>query len=285
MGGRHRPFGRKGRRRSGAHPAGLSVFSPILPHPAIVSRVIEKIVASAAFRRTIITLILINAITIGMETYRGLKDEYGQLLHVIDRVILALFTLELLLRFLAARPTSNFFRDSWHWFDMAVVAAGYIPGSSFMTIMRLFRILRVLRAITVLPGLRRIVGALLKSLPSLGHIAVLLGLLIYVYAAAGTFLFGAYAPDRFGNLHVSILTLFEVITLEGWVGIMSEIRPHAPACWIYFVSFILFGTFVALNFFVGVIVNNLQAADQQEDEMARIRAALERIEARLGERR
>jgi voltage-gated sodium channel len=121
------------------------------------------------------------------------------------------------------------------------------------------------------------------SLPSLGHIAALLGLLIYVYAAIGTSLFGPIAPQYFGTLHQSVLTLFSVITLEGWVTVMDEVLPHMPAAWIYFVTFILLGTFVALNFFVGVIVNNLQSVtiEEERDDLAEIRAALARIEARL----
>jgi hypothetical protein len=64
---------------------------------------------------------------------------------------------------------------------------------------------------------------------------------------------------------------------------MDEVLPHMPAAWIYFVTFILLGTFVALNFFVGVIVNNLQSvAIEERDDLAEIRKALaRRLEARL----
>ncbi len=135
---------------------------------------------------------------------------------------------------------------------------------------------------SVLPTLQTLVTALLKSLPSLGHIVVLLGLLIYVYAAIGTSLFGHISPRYFGSLHQSVLTLFSVITLEGWVTIMDEVLPQLPAAWIYFVTFILFGTFVALNFFVGVIVGNLQSASAEEkDDILEIRESLRRLEARL----
>lgn len=133
-----------------------------------------------------------------------------------------------------------------------------------------------------MPDLQRVVTALLRSLPSLGHIAILLALLMYVYAAVGTSLFGEVAPKYFVTLHQSVLTLFGIITLEGWVTVMDEVLPHMPAAWIYFVSFILLGTFVALNFFVGVIVNNLQAvAIEERDDMVEIRNALARLESRL----
>ena len=111
----------------------------------------------------------------------------------------------------------------------------------------------------------------------MAHIAALLGLLIYVYAAIGTSLFGEFSPKYFGTLHQSVLTLFSVITLEGWVTVMDEVLAHMPGAWIYFVTFILLGTFVALNFFVGVIVNNLQSvAIDEGNDLAEIRAALAR---------
>lgn len=245
---------------------------------------LERIVSSRLFQRTVISLIVLNAVTIGLETYPACVERHGRALHAIDRLILVLFTIELVLRFLAARPKSAFFKDRWHWFDMVVVAAGYIPGSQFLSVVRIFRVLRVLRAITVLPNLQKLVGALLRCLPSLGHIVMLMAILLYVYGAAGTFLYGAIDDARFGTLDRSVLTLFEIITLEGWTDIMHALRPQAPACWIFFVSFILLGTFVSLNFFVGVIVGNLQAADETEGELAHIRAALARIEERLNQK-
>jgi voltage-gated sodium channel len=134
----------------------------------------------------------------------------------------------------------------------------------------------------VLPDLQKVVTALLRSLPSLGHILILLALLMYVYAAIGTSLFGEIAPKYFSSLHQSVLTLFSVITLEGWITVMDEVLPQMPGAWIYFVSFILFATFVAMNFFVGVIVNNLQAVEIEErDDIAEIRKALARVEAQL----
>jgi voltage-gated sodium channel len=243
---------------------------------------VTSVVESAVFRQAVTALILLNAIIVGMETYPSIRSTYGDLLYAADRVILYLFTLELVLRWIATSPHRAFFHSGWNIFDVVVVALGFLPASQFFTVARLFRIVRVLRAITVLPNLQRVVSALLLSLPSLGHIAALLGLLIYVYAAVGTSLFGAIAPQHFGTLHHSVLTLFGVITLEGWVGVMDEILPHMPAAWIYFVTFILLGTFVALNFFVGVIVNNLQSvAIEERDDLAEIRTALARIEARL----
>lgn len=249
---------------------------------AVAARV-APFVESSQFRYGIIALILLNAVIVGLETYPEITAVHGTVLEIADRVILYAFTAELALRFLAASPHLAFFRSGWNLFDLIIVALGYLPSSEFFTVARLFRIVRVMRAISIIPNLQRVVAALLMSLPSLGHIAALLGLLIYVYAAIGTSLFGAIAPQYFGTLHQSVLTLFAVITLEGWVGVMDEVLPQVPAAWIYFMTFILLGTFVALNFFVGVIVNNLQSVtiEEERDDLAEIRAALARLEVRL----
>ena len=246
------------------------------------ARSIASIVESPQFRHAVTALILVNAIIVGLDTYPDVTAVYGDVLQIADRIVLYVFTAELMLRFLAASPPHAFFRSGWNIFDLVIVALGFLPASEFFTVARLFRIIRVLRAISVIPDLQKVVAALLLSLPSLGHIAALLGLLVYVYGAIGTSLFGAIAPQYFGTLHQSVLTLFAVITLEGWVTVMDEVLPHMPAAWIYFVTFILLGTFVALNFFVGVIVNNLQSvATEEVNDLVEVRKALARLEARL----
>jgi voltage-gated sodium channel len=243
---------------------------------------IDSITGSTLFRRVVIALILLNAIIVGLDTYSQIHARYGEILRLADRIILYAFTLELILRFLGSHPRLAFFRSGWNLFDLIIVGVAYLPASEFFTVARLFRILRALRTVSVSPDLQKVVNALLRSLPALGHILILLALLMYVYAAIGTSLFGQIAPKFFGTLHQSVLTLFSIITLEGWVTVMDEVVPQMPAAWIYFVTFILFGTFVALNFVVGVIVNNLQAVEiEQRDDIAEIRKTLERMEAQL----
>ena len=240
---------------------------------------LQETIEAPLFRRTVVGLILFNALVIGLETYPDIAASYGTLLNAADRLVLWLFTVELALRW-AAAPGWAFFRDPWHWLDMAVVATGYVPGSRFFTVIRLFRILRVLRALTVLPNLQRLANALLRGLPLLGDVLVLLGILFYVYGTAGTFLYRAISPDYFGSLHQSMLTLFQIITLEEWAAIMRTVRPAAPGCWLYFVSFILLGTFVALNSLISVILRNLEALDG-ESALDRIERKVDAIASRL----
>jgi voltage-gated sodium channel len=250
-------------------------------------RFLEAFVATPFFRGLVLFLILLNAVILGLETYPTIQKDIGGELDALDRAILVLFTIELVIRFLAAPSAKAYFTNGWMLFDILIVGAGYIPASSFISVARLFRIVRLFHAMSVMPRLQRIVAALLHSLPSLSNVIVLMAMLTYVYAIVGTFVFGPIAPNHFGSLHESMLTLFTVITLEAWVGVMEEVRAQAPWAWVYFVSYIVLGTFVLLNFFVGFIVNSLQSGldDAKEDELKQIKEALARIEQRLNDRK
>lgn len=243
---------------------------------------LPPIVESKHFRSVVLLLIGVNALVIGAETYPGIMTRVGSLLNLLDRAILFCFVLELILRFGATSPKHRFFLDGWNLFDLAIVAAGFVPGAEYFTVLRLLRVVRILRAVTFLPQLQKLVLALLKSLPSLGHILLLLAILFFAYGAAGTYLFRDVDPQHFGSLHQSLLSLFGVITLERWVDLMEGILQYRPFAWIYFVSFIMLGTFISMNFFVGVIVNNMQAAEEElEGKSDHDREALARIEAKL----
>lgn len=217
------------------------------------------------FMRFIIGLILINAVIVGLETYRGLYENFGAWFYYADRVLLWLFTVEIILRLIASKPLSGYFKDSWNLFDLFIVLSGHLfVGAHFVTVLRILRVLRLLRAISVIPSLKKIVNALLLTIPALGNIMLLLSLVFYIFAVIGTSLFGKYMPEYFGTLHHTLITLFQVVTLESWASaVMRPVLEFAPWAWIYFVSFILIGTFVIVNLFVGVIVSNVEKANEE----------------------
>lgn len=220
------------------------------------------------FFRIVITLILLNGVIIGLETYPVIYEPYKAWFYAADRVLLWLFTIEIIIRFVAARPTSQYFKDGWNIFDFLIVACGHLfTGASFITVLRVFRILRVLRAISIIPSLKKMVNALLLTIPALGSIMLLMGIIAYIFAVIGTLLFSSIAPQYFGSLHESLLTLFEIVTLDAWTTTARFIIGEAPWAWIYFIVFILVGTFVIFNLFVGVIVGNVEKANQQEQEV------------------
>ncbi len=225
-----------------------------------------RISQHSLFINVIITLIIINAILIGIETYTSVDSKYYQWLILGDRLLLWIFTIEILIRLFGSKSLKDFAKDPWNMFDFIIVAAGHIlVGSHYVTVLRVVRVLRVLRAVSIIPSLRKMVNALIKTIPSMGTILLLLGIFFYIYAVIGTMLFSTIAPEYFGQLHDSLLTLFQVITLESWAsGVMGPILAEDPTSWWYFVTFIVIGAFVIINLFVGVIVNNVEEASREE---------------------
>jgi voltage-gated sodium channel len=182
---------------------------------------------------------------------------------VLDKICLSIFVVELLLRLYAWRL--RFFKDPWSLFDLTVVAIALVPATGPLAILRAFRILRVLRVLTIVPSMRRVVSALLGALPGLGAIALLLLLIYYVFAVIATDLFGQHFPDWFGNIGLSLYTLFQVMTLESWsMGISRPVMEQFPYAWLFFVPFILVATFTILNLFIAIIVNAMQTFTEQD---------------------
>lgn len=231
-------------------------------------RRLEDLVQHPLFHRIIIGLILINAVMVGLETYPSLSQKYSDQFLMLDRVLLGIFTLELILRILGNRSIPGFFRDPWNLFDFVLIVGSLLfVHAHFVTILRVLRVLRVLRALSVIPSLRRLVETLLVTIPSLGNILLLLGIFFYIFAVIGTFFFRDLSPEHFGSLHNSLLTLFQMVTLDSWASVvMHPLLKVAPWAWIYFVTFILIGTFVILNLFVGVIVNKVEKVEEAERE-------------------
>lgn len=229
---------------------------------------IHTFVEHKMFQGTIITLILFNAVIVGLETYPSIYQEYRSFFWSADTMLLWIFTLEIALRMIAAKPVTSFFKNSWNWFDFLIVSAGHIfVGAHFVTVLRILRVLRVFRAISVIPSLRRLVDALLMTIPALGNIMLLMGIIFYIFAVIGTMLFQTVAPEYFGNLQLSLLTLFQVVTLESWASqVMRPIFEEIWWSWTYFVSFVLIGTFVIFNLFIGVIVSNVEKSEGEEKE-------------------
>lgn len=229
---------------------------------------VARIVDHPVFANTIIGLILINAVIVGLETYPSLYNPYKGWFYVSERILLWAFTVEIILRIIATRPWPHFFKNGWNLFDFFIVASSLIfVNAYFVSVLRILRVLRVLRTVTVIPSLQRLVGALFRTIPAIGNIILLMSLLFYIFAVIGTILFKNVEPEYFGSLHLTLLTLFQIVTLESWAsGVMRPLMLQVTWSWVYFVSFILFGTFIIFNLFVGVIVNNVAQEDEAGEE-------------------
>ena len=218
---------------------------------------LQKIVDDPHTERVIMALIIANAVILGMQTYPRMMDAIGPLLEILDRIILAVFVIEITARIIVHRWA--FFRDPWSLFDFIVVAIALVPATDNFTVLRALRVLRVLRLVTAVPTLRRVVAGFFASLPGMGAIGFLIGLLYYVFAIIAIRLFGADNPELFGTLGKSLYTLFTVMTLEGWTNdVAKPVMKDHPYAWIFFVTFIVTTTFMVLNLFIGVVVNAMQ---------------------------
>jgi len=247
-------------------------------------RRLQQVIEQPAVQRSILLLIVINAAILGMQTSPALVASWGELLRVLDMLILGVFVVEIAARIYVHRAA--FFRDPWSLFDFTVVAIALVPASGPFSVLRALRVLRVMRMVTMVPSMRRVVGALLSAIPGLGSIAMVLALVFYVSAVIATGLFGADFPEWFGNLGRSIYTLFQVMTLESWsMGIVRPLMDVFPYAWVFFIPFILIATFTMLNLFIAIIVNAMQTVTDAEHEatQATIEAAREHIEADLHE--
>ena len=241
-------------------------------------KIAERIVSSSLFEYFIIALILASGAILGLRTVPEIADEFGDLMTWGNRVILAIFIVEASLKMLALAPKpQRYFKDGWNIFDFTIIIFSLVPATgAFAMIARLGRLLRVLRLISTIEDLRLIVAALVRSIPNVGHILMLMSIIVYIYAIIGFQLFHEHDPEHWRNIGIAVLTLFEIITLEGWVDVNAKAMELNPFAWIYFVSFVVVGTFVVVNLFIAVVINNLDRA--KEDSLRDLEAPVSRDE-------
>lgn len=260
----------------------------------------KRIADSFWFQATIILTIVGAGILVGIQTYGERVAEWHELIVNLDNLILLIFTIEVFVKVLAeGKKPWRYFMDAWNIFDFLIVAVCYVAifmpsvDASFIAVLRLARILRVFKLVTAVPKLQLLVGALLRSIPSMGYVGILLFMLFYIYACMAVFIFGGNDPLHFGDLQNAMLSLFRVVTLEDWTDVMyvnmhgcdHPIWGYSEECgcetpvafgWgaaAFFVSFVLIGTMIVLNLFIGVIMNSMDEAQAEAD--AAMKASLE----------
>jgi voltage-gated sodium channel len=235
-------------------------------------------IESGLFRNFILGLIVLNAVTMGMETFPIEADWFITILPVVDNVVVSVFVFELLLKLIAYRH--RFFGSGWNLFDLVVIMVSVMPDAGGFSVLRSLRILRAFRLFSVMPEMRRVVEALLKAIPGMGAIMTVLGLIFYVFAVMAVKLFGVTNPDIFGTLGESAITLFQVMTLEGWATeVQNPVREFHDWAWAFFLLFIILTSFAVLNLFIAIIVDSLQAnKDEEEGHESEDRADADRAE-------
>ena len=230
---------------------------------ATARHAVRGFVEKTAFVNFISVVIAVNAVTLGLETSGSVMAAAGGVLIVIDRIALAIFTVEIALKLFAYGP--RFFTKGWNIFDFVIVAVALMPSAGAFSVLRALRILRALRLLSVVPQMRNVVGALLSAVPGMASIIAVLGLVFYVAAVMATKLFAADFPDWFGSVGASMYTLFQIMTLESWsMGIVRPVMDVHAWSWLFFVPFIIITSFAVLNLFIALIVNSLQTLSGEE---------------------
>ena len=235
-----------------------------------IVRYCESLAASPNFQWFITLAIVFNAILLGIETSHTIMATHGFWLKKLNYLLQAIFVVELIIRMTATLPRlGTFFRNGWNVFDFVIVTVSLLPiNGEFANIGRLLRLMRILRLVSVAPQLRLIITTMLTSIPSMGHVVLLLGMLLYIYGIAGFYLFADVDPDRWGTLGRAILSMFQVVTLEGWADMQEALIDERPFAWVFFATFIVSGVFVTINLFIAVVINNLTEAKEQEQRQA-----------------
>ena len=215
---------------------------------------LRRLVEHRWFQRTVLGVIIANAVVLGLET-SFVAGPADQGLQVLDDAMLWFFVAEISLRLVA--HGRRFFRDPWSVFDLLVVGIALIPATGPMSVLRALRILRVLRLADSVPSMKR-----------------------------------AVAEEHFGDLGTTAFTLFQVMTGEAWPDIAADVMVEEPSAWLFFVVFILVVSFAVLNLFIAVVVSGMESiedlAEHEErsdaevmDELRAIRAQLATLQAEL----
>jgi len=247
---------------------------------------LAQFLETSRVRNFILSVILFNAVILGMETSDAVMEQAGGLILLLDQICLAIFVAELVAKLIAHRM--KFFRDGWNIFDFVIVGISLIPVTQGFSALRALRILRVLRVVSVAPRLRRVVEGLVTALPGMASVFLLMALIFYIASVMATKLFGAAFDEWFGTLGRSGYSLFQIMTLESWsMGIVRPVMEVYPLAWMFFVPFIMVTTFAVVNLLVGLIVNSMHDAHQEESVAStdayrvEVNTKLDALEAKL----
>lgn len=263
---------------------------------------LERLRANKLFETFVILVIITSALLIGAKTYDEIS-RFDQWIYWLDLGITVFFLFEIAVRMMAEKRLVDFFKQGWNLFDFVIVVASLVPinDSEMVLIARLLRVFRVLRLVSMIPELRILLAALVKSIPRMGYVALLMFIIFYIYAAIGSFLFKSVDPFLWDNITIAMLTLFRVATFEDWTDVMYATMGEYPLSWIYYLTFIFLTAFIFLNMMIGIVLDVMQKESEAEqlesgegeaaevhwmrERMELMSAQLERIEQQLNQQK
>ena len=218
------------------------------------------------FQSIVISIIILSALMIGVQTYEGIPVWFNNIIYFLDYFVTIFFLIEILIRMISCKSIKEFLSDPWNIFDSIIVLSSLIPlnGSDTALLGRLLRIFRVLRLISIIPELRILLNAFFTAIPRMAYVSLLMFIIFYIYAAAGSIIFVDINKELWGNISIAMLTLFRIATFEGWTEIMYETMEVYPLSWIYYLTFIFIVAFVFLNMMIGIVVGTLQEEHEKQ---------------------
>ena len=239
--------------------------------------------ADTPFEYAMLFVIIVNTVSIGLETVKNLSEPMLRVLEWVDYVCFAIFVGELI--FKAVVYNRNFFGENrkdergntflfinwWNTSDLIIVVVSafsecyaafrifrLVRSLRFLKAIRSFRVVRVFKLVNEFSSLRSIFKGLVRAIPGIFATFCFLSVFAYVYGVLGTNIFGDEFPRDFGNLGISILTLCRGLTLDSWFsGIMKDVMGKFPWAWVYFVSYAFIAASVIMNVIVGIIVDSM----------------------------
>ncbi len=212
-------------------------------------------------QRFIVILLFMNALTLGLETSDEIMSTYGSWIGRINDEIPYIFVVEVSARLFARGR--RFFGEAWNIFDVIIITVSFLPSGNAFSALRALRILRVLHVISLVPRMRHVVAAMIRSLPQIGSIVALLLIISYISSVIVTHLYGVDYPELFGSIGRSMLTLFQLMTLEGWAAeVVRPVMETHPYSVLLFIPYMLMTAFAILNLFTAVLVDSMQLIQQ-----------------------
>lgn len=250
---------------------------------------LEEIRNNKLFELVVISIIIISALLIGAKTYQE-SNRWDHVIYLLDWCVTVFFLVEIVIRLLSERRMLHFFKNGWNVFDFFIVTVSLIPigYTEMILIARLLRVFRILRLISIVPELRILLSTLVKSLPRISYVALMMFIIFYIYGAIGSFLFHEVDAKLWGNISLSMLTLFQVATFESWAtAVLYPTMEHYAYSWIYFLTFIFINAFVFLNMMIGIVLDVMQKEsathelDTEDEGLTALSEQLYRIETKL----
>jgi len=242
---------------------------------------------------TVFVAIMLNTLSLAMK-FNDQPLVYTKVLDALNIIFTVFFTLEFVLK-LGAFKFKNYFADPWNAFDFIIVLGSLIdigmaqlnPGNDMISVsfFRLFRVMRLVKLLSKGEGIRTLLWTFIKSFQALPWVALLIILIFFIYGVVGMQVFGKIAlqegtaihrNNHFQTFPQALLVLFRSATGEAWQEIMLDCTskpeakcdpksddndPNGHGCgnnfaYFYFISFFIVCSFLILNLFVAVIMDN-----------------------------